>query len=199
MSLVLLVIVQAVGVVLLAIAGLRPVPDRWIFLVTGAVLLLGTAGVDRYLAVRAAEDFQVRFDRLYTKLVDQVMSVPAPERPQRPPEPIGRIQILEPVDKAHVAARDLVTGVSELPLQEVRVVVHPLNTGAYWVQPLPTPGKDERWSVLAYFGRSGDIDSGKVFEVMAVGDSDQMLEEGTVLAGWPKAPQRSPAIRVTRK
>lgn len=194
-----LVLLQAVGVVLLAIAGLRPGGDRWIYLLIGTLLLLGTTGLDRYLTARAAEDFQRRFDELYKKLGAQVMTVPAPERPQRPPEPIGRIQILEPVDGARVTPRYLVTGVAELPVREVRIVIHPLDTGAYWVQPLPTPGKDGRWSVLAYFGRSGDIDTGKVFEVMAVGDPDQVLEEGTVLAGWPKALQRSPAIRVTRK
>jgi hypothetical protein len=53
--------------------------------------------------------------------------------------------------------------------------------------------------MLAYFGRSGDIDVGKAFEIVAVADPEQALEEGTVLADWPKAAQRSPAVRVTRE
>lgn len=198
-----LVLLQAVAVALLAIAGLRPGRDRWFYLVLGTVLLLGTTGLDRYLSAEAAkrerESLERRIERLYQALIPFVMSVSEGGRPPGAPKPTGQIQILEPIDKTRVAPRQLVTGIADAPLREVRLVVHPLDTGAYWVQPVPALARDGRWSVLAYFGRSGDIDAGKVFEVVAVADPEQPLEEGTVLAGWPKAAQRSSAITVTRQ
>ena len=201
---VLLVLMQAVAVVLLTISGLRPTTrDRWLYLVLGTALLLGTSGADRYLSQNAAkqerETLEQRIEQLYRALSTLVMNFPKVEGPPTPTKPTAQIQLLEPPDGSRVPSRQLVTGIADASLREVRVVIHPLDTGAYWVQPVPATAKDGRWSVLGYFGRSGDIDVGKVFEVVAFGDPEHPLDEGTVLGGWPKAAQRSAAIGVTRQ
>jgi len=198
-----LVLTQAVAVALLTIAGLRDGRDRWLYLILGTVLLLGASATDRYLSANAAkrekESLEQRIEQLYRALNSFVMNIPKGEKPPAVVKPTAQIQILEPPDGTRVAPRQLVTGIADASLREVRVVIHPLDTGAYWVQPVPATAKDGRWSVLGYFGRSGDIDAGKVFEVVAFGDPEQPLDEGTVLGGWPKATQRSAAIRVTRQ
>jgi hypothetical protein len=198
-----LVLVQAVAVVLLTIAGLRLGRDRWFYLMLGTVLLLLATGLDRYHSAESAkrerEGFERRIEQLYQALIPLVMTTSKGGRPPGAPVATGQIQILEPLDRTRVAPRQLVTGIADAHLREVRVVVHPLDTGAYWIQAVSVLEKDGRWSVLAYFGRSGDIDAGKVFEVVAVAGLDQSLKEGTVLAGWPKAAQRSSVIRVTRQ
>ncbi len=195
---ILLALLQGVGVVLLTIAGMRLGRDRWVFLALGAILLLAATGLDRLAAQRENAELEIRVDELYEKLSHVVMIVPKAQQRSSVPEPSGKIQILEPLDKALVGPRQLVT-IADGPERQVRIVVHPLDTGAYWVQPIPTLREDGRWSVLAYFGRSGDLDTGKVFEVMAIADPDQPLEEGTVLEGWPKAGQRSSTVTVTRR
>lgn len=109
------------------------------------------------------------------------------------------IRISEPSDGATVAARQLVRGHVSEEGEEVWGVIHPLDTSAYWVQPRVSIGPNGDWQVLGYFGRSGSIDSGKKFEILAIADPDIELREGMVLDKWPSSRLVSELATVTRR
>jgi hypothetical protein len=52
---------------------------------------------------------------------------------------------------------------------------------------------------MAYFGRSGDLDKGKQFEIVAFADPNDRLQEGGDESAWPKAKWTSNPITVTRR
>jgi len=115
----------------------------------------------------------------------------------RPGTPIN-LSILEPVDGGSVHARHLVQGVVRNRGALVWLIVHPVGTGAFWVQPKVNVEWTGRWSLEAYFGRGSGIDVGKRFEVMAVAYPAQTLREGQVLGTWPEAVWSSGVVSVIR-
>ena len=111
----------------------------------------------------------------------------------------GNIAIKSPSDGASVPERPIVEGVVMDKTAQVWVVVHPMETSAYWVQTRVTVRKEGLWRVQVYIGRPGSIDVGKHFEIMAVANPEQTLREGKVLGTWPEAQSRSEVIEVIRK
>jgi len=81
---------------------------------------------------------------------------------------------------------------------KVWVIVHPIETTDYWVQPAVTV-KDEFWDVQTFIGRPGTLDSGRHFEIMAIADPYEQLVEAQVFKEWPSARWRSQIISITRK
>ncbi len=109
------------------------------------------------------------------------------------------IYIIQPRDGDRVPHRPYVRGEVADANSEVRVIVHQMETSGYWVQPDVSVESDGRWEVKIYVGRSGDIDVGKHFELIAVANPTEEIEEGDILPGWPEAQCRSEIIRVIRR
>ncbi len=109
------------------------------------------------------------------------------------------INITEPTEGPAVPRRPFVKGTVSDPNAKVWVIVHPMETGNYWVQPSLTPKKDGTWKVMIYIGRPGTEDVGKHFEIMAVANPEKKLKEGDVLSGYPEAKGKTQVIELTRK
>jgi len=81
----------------------------------------------------------------------------------------------------------------------VWVVVHPVGTGTYWVQPRASREASGIWNVNAVFGQAGD--SRKEFEICAwaLAAPTVGFQEGKVLRRWPDAKRSSGIVRVIRE
>jgi hypothetical protein len=105
---------------------------------------------------------------------------------------------MRPENGSQVSVVTLLEGTVADPDANVWIVVHPLDTSAYWVQPRVTTS-DRRWTGLAFFGRSGDVDAGKAFEVRAFLAPFDTLREGDILGDWPDARGVSAPLAVRRQ
>ena len=108
-----------------------------------------------------------------------------------------RIEISEPTDGVKVAQKQYVKGMVSDPEADVLVVIHPVETSGFWVQPPVTVKSNGTWRVKAHFGRAG-MDSGKEFEIRAFANPEGMLREGKS-GSWPKAAARSDVADVIRE
>jgi hypothetical protein len=103
-----------------------------------------------------------------------------------------------PQDGAFVSARDSVVGTVTGAADAVWVVVHPVTTSDFWVQPPVTVRGNGTWRVVAYFGRTG-VDAGTVYEVRAFSGGREILQEGKRSA-WPQVSGiKSDVVSVTRR
>lgn len=93
------------------------------------------------------------------------------------------VTISSPNSGSNAAYRQIVSGTVNPNLQ-VWVVVHPLDTSNYWVQPKITV-QNKKWDVVVYLGRQGNADVGKLFEIRAVASPKDQLWEGKILSSWP--------------
>ncbi len=109
------------------------------------------------------------------------------------------VEITGPADGDMVGWRTLIEGkVSDLDAV-VWVVVHAMEAGQYSVQPKIDVRPGGTWKVMAFFGRPGDIDIGREYEVLAVANPESYLREGDVMSDWPSTSARSQVIGVTRR
>ncbi|GJL65937.1 MAG: hypothetical protein NPIRA05_09080 [Nitrospirales bacterium] len=95
--------------------------------------------------------------------------------------------------------RTIVTGRVSQPLADVWIVVRPLETRNFWIQPKPTIHKNGEWETRIYLGGKGVSHIGKVFDLRAVANPTDSLQEGLVLPGWPRAESKSNIVRIARK
>lgn len=66
----------------------------------------------------------------------------------------------------------------------VFLIVHPLGSYSYYVQPLGNSAQG-RWSASAIVGREGRRSKGREFEVRVAADLTGTLAQGDKLSGWP--------------
>lgn len=113
-----------------------------------------------------------------------------------------QVSIVSPAEGSRVCVRTAVSGsVSDSSLQ-VYVLIHPMATNRFWVQPIPNMNPDGRWESYCYFGES-NRGIGEPFEIIAVTSRNRNLfREGDTL---PSPLQdnaeillKSKLIRVTR-
>lgn len=107
------------------------------------------------------------------------------------------VTIVSPLNKTSVPIRPVVKGILNIKAK-IWVVVHPLSTNEYWVQPSVSIQKI-KWQTKIYIGREGNIDVGKQFEIRAVVNPFDSLQEGMKFNVWPKAQAYSNIKTVTRK
>jgi hypothetical protein len=136
----------------------------------------------------------LRINRLHLLVVISALLIIAATHKQQ-----LTITIISPTDQAAIAHQPIIEGKVSDPSAEVWVIVHPLETTDYWVQPPITPDDKGNWRGKIYVGRSPTLDVGKRFELMAVAYSKRQLREGEILKGWPEAQGKSPTKTVTRK
>jgi hypothetical protein len=208
-----LTILQTISVIVLTILGFLPHTRSskseglnlcgWVLLIVGSSIFILTT-ITKEIETRKTEEIlhkqmeEVR-ERLFNVLAPRVMETPKKNSYAPVPEAAGQIQIKSPHDGSDVHARAYIEGTVSDPQAEVWVVVHPMETSAYWVQPTVTVKKDGTWKVMIYIGRAGGIDIGKKFEIMAVASTKKKFQEADVLDRWPEANRRSDLIVLTRK
>lgn len=168
-----------------------------------ALVLISSIAWSQILNDEAARRNQERIegllDTLFSQLVGCVMRTPSgPDRPSTSPVS-DAVQIIAPADSSRVASRELISGKVSDPSSSVWVMVHPLGTSSYWVQPRVSVRSGGEWSVEAYFGRSAPIDSEKSFEVLAIVDPLEPLSEGMIFDRWPPAAFSSRAVVLVRE
>jgi len=110
------------------------------------------------------------------------------------------IIIISPTDGSHVCMQAMVRGtISDSNLQ-VFVLIHPMATDRFWVQPLPERGSN--WHTYCFFGEP-NRGIGEPFEIIAVASRNRNLfrRGDTLPSPLPDNPHiliRSSPIRVTR-
>lgn len=110
-----------------------------------------------------------------------------------------KISVTAPATESSVVERPIIEGTVSDATATVWVIVHPLEVSEYWVQPRVTVRESGIWKVQAFIGRTGTIDTGKLFEIRAVANPRVTLNEGQVLDQWPEAGATSNVIEVSRK
>lgn len=108
------------------------------------------------------------------------------------------LRINSPEDGAQVGSRIIVNGHIDDKRAEIWVIVRPVMSSSFWVQPRVSVHDNGYWQVGTYIGGSGSRDAGEHFEIVAVGNSRMKLNEGMVLDQWPSADHTSQVITVTR-
>lgn len=109
------------------------------------------------------------------------------------------IIITSPNNNESVSQRPLIQGSVSNSSYEVWVIVHPMEVADYWVQPRLTVRDNGIWKTSIYIGREGNIDVGKHFEIMAIANPKDKLEEGMKLSYWPDAEKKSEIVDLIRK
>ncbi len=109
------------------------------------------------------------------------------------------LEISAPVNGGLGEWRTKVVGTISQPSSEVWVVVRPLETRDFWVQPKPTVHANGEWETFIYLGSNGTAHIGKVFDLRAIANPVDSLEEGLVLPGWPRAESKSNIVRIARR
>jgi hypothetical protein len=109
------------------------------------------------------------------------------------------LSITSPHDGEVVDRRPVVSGRVSTPSVSVWVIVHPMESSSYWVQPPTSMHADGVWGVQIYIGSQKALDDGKQFELMAVANPKLNLQEGMILDRWPEAEQISRVIQVERR
>lgn len=107
------------------------------------------------------------------------------------------VTIRSPGTGDKVDQRHDVTGSVSDSTATVWVVVRPVETSDFWVQPPVTIRHDGTWRVRAYFGEAGKH-VGKEYEVRAFANPTESVAEGR-RSDWPKATAQSDVVDVTRR
>jgi hypothetical protein len=106
---------------------------------------------------------------------------------------------IKPLPDQEVSYRPSIEGVVSDPKAEVWVIVHPMEIANYFVQARVSVKDDGKWKGMVFIGRSEEEDIGKDFEIMAVANPDEKINQGDTLPYWPKAQAKSDIIEVKRK
>jgi hypothetical protein len=198
---------QALVVVALAAMGLvkltRPSSGHSRRVIVVLLVVAGVVyGFTAYCLDRAAE-------KRDEKRIESLFNAIAANAQNRPPMPGGRVssapssqsdvqvRIEFPRDGASVGQRPNIKGSISNRDATVWLIVHPLETGAYWVQPAISV-RGGTWQAIPYIGRLGNLDLGKKFELMAIANAREEISEGQIYSYWPAATSESQVITVVR-
>ena len=121
----------------------------------------------------------------------------APGLPQQAARPF--VKITSHKDEQRVPLNPIIRGKVFSKKANVWVIVHPMETDGFWVQPKATVNSDGKWRALIFIGRKGKEDSGKSFEIMAVANPKEDIARGDVLDSWPKAQAQSDTVELVRE
>jgi hypothetical protein len=138
---------------------------------------------------------------LRNKTITELLAqLPRVEEPGPRPKATGtELTIKAPADGSMTSWRVSVEGSSADPGATVWLVVHPMDVSAYWIQAAVNVKKDGRWNGSVYIGRTGGLDMGKEFEILALANPTEEVKEGAVLGRWPKAQWYSDVVTVVRE
>lgn len=197
-----LIVLQSISVTALSVIGIVKLPwtKKLLLAIPFALLYVWSARALYDEHIKETRWLCHRIDNVYKQLSEIVMHSPHEAYVTSPPaQPSPHIRITTPIEGQNVSWRDIVKGTLDDPHSTVWVVVHPVGLSAYWVQPPPSVSKDGTWKTQVYFGRAGNIDIGKQFEIMAVVNPKEKMGEGYIFNTWPEAEARSKVVTVIRK
>ena len=80
---------------------------------------------------------------------------------------------------------------------KVWIIVHPIDSAVFWVQPQASV-TDKKWTGHARFGEAISAQNYKQFEVKAIANPAESLEEGMQKYEWPAADFSSQDLLVKR-
>lgn len=107
--------------------------------------------------------------------------------------------ITDPEDSASVPYRPYVLGtVSDTSVNAVFLIVHPMPTKEYWIQPPCMLRADGAWLGQPYIGLE-NTPAGVGFELRAIADPTEDVRPGSSLKNWPEARYSSNIIVVFRQ
>jgi hypothetical protein len=136
-------------------------------------------------------------DALYSQTGQIAMTTP-PRPTLLPDSPVtDKVRVVSPANNAVVGAVEAIEGTAPEG-DNVWIVIHPVDTSSYWVQPRPSVGNG-KWQATTYLGRTESVDAGKKFEVRAILDPRIDLKEGQVLGSWPEAKAVSMPVILQRR
>ena len=185
---------MAVGGAILGHTRLKRV--GWCLLVGGLAVVILTVWQTLAEVARLQHRDTEQKETISTLLI----APPARETARRTPRNVsGDVVIREPPQGTRMPQEGYVAGTISDPGIEVWLVVHPLDVSAYWVQAAANVSRAGNWRCKVYLGRSGNTDSGKEFEIVALGKPVQPLKEGMVLPDWPEAEWSSDVLMVLRE
>lgn len=112
------------------------------------------------------------------------------------------ISIISPAEGGHVCWRTMVTGSISNPNLQVFILIHPMATNKFWIEPIPNMRSDGRWEAYCYFGEQNQGIK-EPFEIIAVTSKNKNLfKEGDILPSPlqdnPQIITRSKPIKVIR-
>lgn len=81
---------------------------------------------------------------------------------------------------------------------KVWVIVHPVESPVFWVQPQASV-MGKKWTGQARFGEAISAHNYKQYEVKAIANPAETLQEGMQKNSWPEAEFSSEALLVKRK
>jgi hypothetical protein len=166
-----------------------------------AVAVLVTLGAVWFLLPRLSRGPEVGSDELlalFSRTAEAAMETPPPSSYKDPVAPeTDDVTITFPETGAGVPPILALRGTVSNESADIWVVVHPIQTGAYWVQPRVTRTGGE-WTSVVFFGRQDSRDAGKLFDVRVFVGPRMELREGQILSEWPDAAGSSRAVLVRR-
>jgi hypothetical protein len=112
------------------------------------------------------------------------------------------INIISPSDRTSVCWRTMVRGKISKSNLQVFILIHPMATDKFWVQPIPNMRSDGRWEAYCFFGEQNQ-GIGEPFEIIAVASGNRNLfrRGDTLPSPMPDNPQivvKSKPVTVTR-
>lgn len=108
------------------------------------------------------------------------------------------IRITSPKNTEKVAWRPVIKGNTGDPNSDVWIIVHPMAVSTYWAQPKASMRNNGEWKVQIYLGTSDGQGVGEIFEIMAISNPAEEINEGSTFKGWPKAEYQSEIVEVKR-
>ena len=154
----------------------------------GGIMALIGGLIWAQLVNRAVDQRRINelLDTLFSQTAEAAMTTPRVPT-KLPVTPLTHnVRILLPTNESQVSSIIELEGQLAEPARSVWVVVHPLDTSSYWIQPKAAVHPDGGWSTRIFLGRSSNIDSGKKFEIRAIIDPKANLQEGQILESWPE-------------
>jgi hypothetical protein len=109
------------------------------------------------------------------------------------------LTISTPAENARVNHREIVRGKVLDPTAKVWVIVRPMATADFYVQPPVDVNNDGTWGVQVYIGESPGSNTNERFKILAIANPKQQLKGSEKLNTWPEAQWRSRLIEVVKE
>jgi hypothetical protein len=106
--------------------------------------------------------------------------------------------ILNPFEGDTVPLRPIVNGKVVNSNSDVWLIVHPIGSSAYYIQPKAKVEKSGQWKAKIYIGRDGTIDIGSQSEILAIANPAEIVKEGDIRHSWPLAEHKSQVVKLIR-
>ncbi|MBN1569128.1 MAG: toll/interleukin-1 receptor domain-containing protein [Acidobacteria bacterium] len=109
------------------------------------------------------------------------------------------LSISEPINGSVVGPECIVRGKAPRGVRDIWIVVNPVGSDEFWVQPKVEIVRGNTWEGRAYIGDSRSEGLKKAYRLRALCNAEEILLEGDVRGSWPAASKYSQIVQVTRR